>query len=563
MPLVTFDPTGTTNPTGGVPPKAVQIPVEDPTLADWLNGDFQKIYRSLEVKFGWLAAQTISGTVVAILDSLMAGSEVTGSLLGRLDAHYQNGKIEALKAVRPGTLDPREVISGVFRRFVSTGEYLEEAARSGYSERRANILLSLSTPPLSEPTIISLLRRNKLSEGDAKLFIRDLGYGESDATLQATLAYEFLSVGELVTAWLREDISEGSLNELLRELGLQEREQTIIKKLAFFIPPIPDLVRFAVREAFSPEQVQKLSLDAEFPTDFETWSKRQGVSSDWAHKYWRAHWELPSITQAFEMFHRTTYGKIDDGADQLGTADGKPYYNVIGKSTLDALLKAQDVAPVWRDKLTAISYNPLTRVDIRRMYSLGVIDRDQVKKAYFDEGYNAENAELITRFVEIDAADDFVANVRTRAYKAFRDGILSEAEFRAYLIQLKTPPELIDKIVNAQKLQHQIEREERITKATQARYMKRTLSSAEALTRLLAMGYDGEKAAYLIGVWTDEREAKISRISVRDLSEAFSQQLIPESRYRQELEERNFPADDIDILVLLKGKTTSEANPEF
>ena len=47
---------------------------------------------------------------------------------------------------------------------------------------------------------------------------------------------------------------------------------------------------------------------------------------------------------------------------------------VIDTAELDMLLRAQDVMPFWRDRLTAIAYRPLTRVDVRRMYKQGVLN---------------------------------------------------------------------------------------------------------------------------------------------------------------------------------------------
>ena len=83
---------------------------------------------------------------------------------------------------------------------------------------------------------------------------------------------------------------------------------------------------------------------------------------------------LPSIGQGFEMLHR----------------------RVIEDADLDLLLRALDVMPFWREKLKDISYNPLTRVDVRRMHRIGVLEEEGVFNAYLDVGYNEENAQLMT-----------------------------------------------------------------------------------------------------------------------------------------------------------------------
>ncbi|GAH25686.1 unnamed protein product, partial [marine sediment metagenome] len=62
------------------------------------------------------------------------------------------------------------------------------------------------------------------------------------------------------------------------------------------------------------------------------------------------------------------------------------------------LLRALDVMPFWRDKLTGIAYRRLTRVDVRRMYKAGVLTREEVYEAYLQHGYTDENAKRMTEF---------------------------------------------------------------------------------------------------------------------------------------------------------------------
>jgi hypothetical protein len=73
---------------------------------------------------------------------------------------------------------------------------------------------------------------------------------------------------------------------------------------------------------------------------------------------------------------------------------------IISYDELKMLLRALDVMPFWRDKLIQIAYSVPTRVDVRRMYALGVVDREYVHRKYLDMGYRPEDAEKLTAFVE-------------------------------------------------------------------------------------------------------------------------------------------------------------------
>ncbi len=49
---------------------------------------------------------------------------------------------------------------------------------------------------------------------------------------------------------------------------------------------------------------------------------------------------------------------------------------------------ALDIMPAWREPLQAISYSPYTRVDVRRMHKIGVLDDEAVFTAYADVGFS-------------------------------------------------------------------------------------------------------------------------------------------------------------------------------
>ncbi|GAI88532.1 unnamed protein product, partial [marine sediment metagenome] len=101
--------------------------------------------------------------------------------------------------------------------------------------------------------------------------------------------------------------------------------------------------------------------------------KAAGMSETTFTKEWVAHWMLPSIMQGFEMLHRGVIPAKSTEARPLG---------------LDRLMKALDIMPAWQEPLTDISYSPYTRVDVRRMHKIGVLDDEAVFTAYADVGFS-------------------------------------------------------------------------------------------------------------------------------------------------------------------------------
>ncbi|GAI71686.1 unnamed protein product, partial [marine sediment metagenome] len=138
----------------------------------------------------------------------------------------------------------------------------------------------------------------------------------------------------------------------------------------------------------------------------EAWAMKKGLSKDWSQRYWAAHWNLPSPLQGFEMLHR---GVIDEGE-------------------LTMLLRALDVMPFWRDKLTQIAYRRLTRVDIRRMYKQGVLDESEVLESYKQHGYTDENAARMTEFTIRQTLATLSKFTSGDIIKAFASRMISRSE---------------------------------------------------------------------------------------------------------------------------------------
>ncbi|MEF9437230.1 MAG: hypothetical protein L0922_00190 [Candidatus Mariimomonas ferrooxydans] len=202
------------------------------------------------------------------------------------------------------------------------------------------------------------------------------GFDETQIDNLFLAAYKTLDEGTLRILYLRDEITESRLYERMRELGYTDiRTQEMVKTWRV-IPGPQDLLHMVAKEAFEPDMYGLLGLDQNFPADQMPAMEAHGLSRYWAEKYWIAHWDQPSIGQGFEMLHR----------------------DVINLSELDLLFRAVEIPPYWRDKLTEIAYRPLTRVDVRRMFEMDIMNEQQVFDSYRFHGYNVENADYMTRF---------------------------------------------------------------------------------------------------------------------------------------------------------------------
>jgi hypothetical protein len=264
-------------------------------------------------------------------------------------------------------------------------------------------------------------RRGLLEREDAIRQLRAWGYDPERAGQWLALRDNLIPEADALSWRHRGILSDEDTRANLAARGWIPRDVDALVKASWLIPPVPDLISMAVREAFSPEIAERFGQFEDFPEPFAQAAAQQGISAEWAQRYWAAHWALPSIQMGFEMVHR----------------------GVISTEDLNLLLRAQDIMPFWRDKLTAISFSPLTRVDIRRMHKVGVLTEEDVNRAYHDIGYSDLNSERLTEFTlrlnapkAAEDVDELAKLTRASVIGFFADGIIDAAKARSLLLDL-------------------------------------------------------------------------------------------------------------------------------
>lgn len=320
--------------------------------------------------------------------------------------------------------------------------------------------------------LMHALNWNEIDLDKAITDIEKQGYTHDDAELLAKTRFQTPDITLLYELRLRGLMTENELYQGLLRRGYEPTDALKLLELKFFIPPVQDLITMAVREVFTPEIARANGQFDEFPQAFAEWAAKQGVNEEWAKNYWAAHWRLPSEQMGFEMFHR----------------------QIIDEKRLRGLMVALDIMPGWRDEIIEISYNPLTRVDVRRMHQLGVLDRAQVLKAYRDIGYSPENAELMTQFTELyNEGDD--PNVlfevedlsRTAVLKFFKRGIIKRGEALAYLLAGGLSVFVAEMYMDTAELELHLEEREKTVDIIIAEYRTGEITFDQASDRISAL----------------------------------------------------------------------------
>ena len=252
--------------------------------------------------------------------------------------------------------------------------------------------------------LISLKQRGLISDEDYNSFMRRQGYDTAQVTNLENSQQQVLNVAENVNLYRRGLLANGTKSdeavyfENMKKIHIDQDTATQLLTASEVLETPQALVTFAVREAYNDEIAKEFKYDEDLPPRTYTEAAKIGISRDLLQLYWRAHWQLPSPSQMFEAQHRYDTDIIDDAADDLKFLDLKADDIKTDKGIIDRYLRTADFPEFFRNRLRAISYSNLTRVDVRRMIRLGLLTYRQVTYNYRKQGYTPVDSRRLTKF---------------------------------------------------------------------------------------------------------------------------------------------------------------------
>lgn len=333
---------------------------------------------------------------------------------------------------------------------------------------------------------------------------------------------------DIVNYELRQDNNLENLAPQLRKIGIHSAFTDVYKTLAYQIPPVADIITMAVREAFTPSIAAQFGQYEDFPQELADWGKKKGLTEEWTQRYWAAHWSLPSPQQGFEMLHR----------------------GVIGIPELNMLLRASDVMPFWRDKLTAIAYRPLTRVDVRRMYKQGVLQETEVYEAYLEHGYNEKNAERMTEFTIKQTLASLSKFTSSDIVRAFTKRMIDRGTAVSLLRDIDIRPEDANYIISTAEYKRQWAFIDEQIDGIRNLYKKRIYDENTARDKLSGLNLPADQINVLMQQWFYEKKEELDATwTTAQTIKFLKRELITQERAKRELFLNGFDKEHADMYI--------------
>lgn len=401
-----------------------------------------------------------------------------------------------------------------------------------------NSALQLEVPEietLAEMYIKGIIKNDTYIQGANKN-----GYNSTGAGYYADNATLHLSPFDLVSLWRRGELNDQLLEQLLAQNKLIGIDIDLLKKATEYFPTPADLVRFAIREVYSPQTAEKFGQFEDLPDIFLQEAGKAGLPREQAKNYWAAHWDLPSAQMGFEMLHR----------------------GVIDEETLTMLLKALDVMPFWRDKLLKISYNPLTRVDTRRMYTVGVLDEEGVYKSFLDEGYSPENAKNLTEFTLKYDNPEIESLTRASLVDSYKKDIITREQLIEYFKLLSYTDNIMQFWLDNAEYEKMVDRVTTYSDDIAERYQVGDIDINQARQELISLDVPSNYIDAFIEKMIAKKAKRNKNPSLEDLRRWISSRLISEEYYVKKMRGLGYKDEDIEIYLAEITKTTNTAEPE-
>ena len=425
---------------------------------------------------------------------------------------------------------------------ISQQQYDDVRLKNGYSDLQAMIEVANQRQLLAPQESISWSLRRA---------------GLADAAGNATVSPAIKSITEI------RDRAEAA-RPYLRMQGIDDKDIDKLLDNAPIIPPPSDLLMFDRRDVFDPLVREQFQLFDEFPEDILPLTRMQGLPDEFVKYYHAASWSSPSNTQLYDLYHRVTTEPLTPDSPPVYVNGKLVGYRLIGLDMVDAVFRNNDVLKVFREPLLTLSDRPLTRVDVRRAYTLGAINDDEVLRSYLSQGYSPENAAILLEFAKKERERSNLTEVgeQRRAVavafaSAYERGIIDQSAYSFALTDLGYQPEIASLAVQRSTLERQLLYLRDVVGAVRTRFLKGKIDREGATAILTQVGIQPTEIERNIDVWcfqigcddgqtTQEKEREVTKAEILSF---YDDGLIGSETATQRLIDLGYSEADAQLIV--------------
>lgn len=393
-------------------------------------------------------------------------------------------------------------------------------------------------------------------------FLRDKaaknGISEAELRILLNQAKEEPPRDIMISAHRRNFITDEQWTNYLDDQRITREYHETYDKVLHEIPGPSDLTRIADKRVWGLNTLPKYGQYAELPDEYIKQMSYWGFDEQYTKWLWAAHWQLPSPNQIFEMAHR---GLLEPGDKEtyLGLTDWLPYF---------------------RDKLFDITFNVLTRVDVRRLYKQGLLSDSELHQQHLKMGYTEDDARKLDAYTKQtqlpEDETDYTAlekRVKNAVEKGYSTGRIDRNEAISMLDYLGQSPQLSEQELNILDFEASINNIEPTQKSLQAgtvsvvrtAYKKGNLSRQDAEAYLMASGYGQKEADQELYFLDLDNTVRLKSMAQDTAQKLFAAYEIDDVEFHNRLNALGFSAREVELgyqeALLMRDNRTKKLTP--
>jgi len=199
------------------------------------------------------------------------------------------------------------------------------------------------------------------------------------------------------------------------------------------------------------------------------------------------------------------------------------------------LLRVSDYPTYWQDKIEAVSYSPYTRVDVRRMFEMGVLGETELLEAYLDAGYNEERATKLTEWTIKEYGHGQESKMINAVLAALQYGTITESEARANLQALDVPDFQIDSDLALAQFKKEDRYEREVHKNIKVDFVGGMIDESTAIARLAATNPPSGFIKDQVELWKVLRARKVKKLTFNQVKTFWVSGIIDECDVDREM----------------------------
>jgi len=301
----------------------------------------------------------------------------------------------------------------------------------------------------------------------------------------------------------------------------------------------------AAKTAPSSMMLRQMAMRGFFDAEFFARATFKGGFDNWAIK--------PMLNFYAYMAQEglwTGYREAAQSAFTKGLIDEDELRSILKRIHVPELL----IEPIIETQKLKIGHKDrdLTTTQLLSAYSKGVLTREEILTELKGLGYSETLAETLVKTKESSIKPAVRMPTLSQFSRAFREGIITEEDFRANLDKRGYEQQYIDLIIDVEKAKFPVVKPKMTMSNLGRAYREGLISETLLKQRLGELGYSVEEANLIKEIYLSQNKIPTASLSKAEVLNALKANIIDMYEATERLISMGYPLEDIEILYKLK-----------